>query len=68
MPTTIQVNEGTLDVLKHLRKSMNAPSYDEVINRVIEKSMKNSNSMYGALGKKNIKWVMKGLRDKSDRF
>ena len=68
MATTIQVTEHTLELLKQLRKTMNASSYNEVINRVIEKSMKSNKSLYGAIGRRGINWIMKGLRDKDDKF
>ena len=67
MTTTIQVQESTAEILKQLRKSMNAASLDEVISKVIQKSFKVDHKLHGILGKKGMKWVMKDLRDKDDR-
>ena len=68
MVTTIQVNEETLERLKQLRKQMIADSYNEVIDRLIKKPGEDNDYGYGMLGKRGMKWVMKDLRDKHDRF
>ncbi|MBS3101239.1 hypothetical protein J4204_03830 [Candidatus Woesearchaeota archaeon] len=66
MPTTIQINSETLDLLKKFKDSLNAESYDDVINKVLRGGVKKS--MYGALGKeKSMKNILRGLRDESDR-
>jgi len=66
--TTIQVEDPTKELLNELKKSFNSKTYDEVINTLARKKTK---SMYGKLakGKKiSAKEMMKGLRDKNDRF
>ncbi|MBS3105535.1 hypothetical protein J4234_04715 [Candidatus Woesearchaeota archaeon] len=66
MPTTIQINSETLDLLKKFKGSLNAESYDDVINKILKGGVKKS--MYGALGKeKSMKNILRGLRDESDR-
>ena len=66
MPTTIQINSETLDLLKKFKDSLNAESYDDVINKVLRGGVKKS--MYGALGKeKSMKNILRGLSDESDR-
>ncbi len=68
MPTTIQVTNETLGLLRNLRKSRNAESYNEVILKAIRDSQK-SESMFGSLKtNKSFKQLMKGLRDEDDRF
>lgn len=66
MPTTIQVDKETLEMLKTIREQTHATSYNEVINRMIRQKTKRS--MYGALKGKSRKQMMKGLRDEYDRF
>jgi len=66
MPTTIQVDNETLELLRRFKNSLNADSYDEVINAILKGGMKKS--MYGALGKeKSMKNILRGLRDEGDR-
>lgn len=66
MPTTIQVDNETLDLLKRFKNSLNAESYNDVINAILKGGFKKS--MYGALGKeKNMKSILRGLRDEQDR-
>ena len=65
MPTTIQIDKETLEMLKTIREQTHS-SYNEVINKMIKQ--KNKISMYGALGKKSMKQILKGLRDENDRF
>ena len=66
MPTTIQVDNETLDLLKRFKNSLNAGSYNDVINAILRGGIKKS--MYGALGKeKNMKSILRGLRDEQDR-
>ena len=66
MPTTIQVDNETLDLLKRFKNSLNAESYNDVINAILRGGIKKS--MYGALGKeKNMKSILRGLRDEQDR-
>lgn len=66
MPTTIQVDNETLELLKKFKNSLSADSYNEVINSIIKGGSKKS--MYGALGKeKSMKNILRGLRDERDR-
>ncbi|MBI2208835.1 hypothetical protein HYU50_05050 [Candidatus Woesearchaeota archaeon] len=66
MPTTIQVDNETLDLLKRFKNSLNAESYNDVINAILKGGLKKS--MYGTLGKeKNMKSILRGLRDEQDR-
>jgi predicted CopG family antitoxin len=68
MATTIQVEEETLDILKRLREGFNVASYNEVIMKMVEKTKRGKGSLYGVLGRKPIKEVVKGLRDEKDRI
>lgn len=68
MTTTIQVNDDTVNFLKMLRKQFNVASYDELIKILIEKAMKPRKSGYGVGGKLGMKFILKNLRDKSDRY
>ena len=66
--TTIQVENPTKELLNELKKSFNSKTYDEVIQNLVRKKTK---SMYGKLSKDRkvlAAQMMKGLRDKSDRF
>ncbi|MBI2135334.1 hypothetical protein HYU09_05055 [Candidatus Woesearchaeota archaeon] len=66
MPTTIQIDNETLDLLKRFKNNLNAGSYNDVINAILKGGTKKS--MYGALGKeKNMKNILRGLRDERDR-
>lgn len=67
MKTTIQINQSTLELLKKVRDNTKSSSYDETINKIILKNI-NKESLYGYLGKKTKKDILKGLGDKSDRF
>ena len=68
MSTTIQVNDNTMHLLKLLREQYKASSYDELLNILLKKAMKPSKSLCGAGGKLSMKEILKGLRDKSDRY
>jgi hypothetical protein len=66
--TTIQVENPTKELLNELKKSLNSKTYDEVIQSLVRAK---TGSMYGKLSKGKIvlaSQMMKGLRDKSDRF
>ena len=66
--TTIQVEHPTKEILNELKKSFHSRTYDEVIQNLVKRKMK---SMYGKFskgGKISKSEMMKGLRDKSDRF
>jgi len=67
MKTTIQINQNTLELLKKVKDDTSSNSYDEVINKIIIKNL-NKESLFGYLGKRNRKFILKELRDKSDRF
>ena len=67
MKTTIQINQNTLELLKKVKGNTSSNSYDEVINKIIIKNL-NKESLFGYLGKKNRNFILKELRDKSDRF
>jgi len=66
--STIQIEAPTKELLNELKKSFNSKTYDEVIQNLLRKKTK---SMYGKLlvGKKiSVSEMLKGLRDKGDRF
>ena len=67
MKTTIQIKEHTLARLKNVRNKENAHSYDEIINQLITQQTQKE-SLFGILGKKKRKDILKELRDKDDRF
>lgn len=75
MVTTIQVNENTILLLKKLKASLDASSYDEAITNLAIKHLKPDKSMAGSLGKyfKNYSTnamlkEIKEERKKFDRF
>ncbi|MEM2995295.1 MAG: ribbon-helix-helix protein, CopG family [Candidatus Bathyarchaeia archaeon] len=47
VPTTVQVDEKTLQLLNKLKKEMGARSHDEVIKTLISERKKISRSMFG---------------------
>ena len=67
MPTTIQLDKETVKMLKGYKEQLHMNTYDELIKKIlIEKTKK---SMFGFLGKKeNMKEILRGLRDESDRI
>jgi hypothetical protein len=48
METTIQVRKQTAQVLRDIKRKMNAKSYDEVIESLIKKGVKEPKSMFGS--------------------
>ena len=48
MPTTVQVNEKTLQILNKLKKEIGARSHDEVIRKLISERKKIPSSMFGS--------------------
>lgn len=48
MPTTVQVDEKTLQMLNKIKKETNASSHDQVIKSLILERKKIPNSMYGS--------------------
>ncbi len=67
MATTIQLKDETALVLKQLKGQTESHSYDDVINNLLAKT-RTEESLYGFLGKKSKKEILKNLRDKHDRF
>lgn len=48
LPTTVQVNEKTLQMLNIAKKEMKAKSYDEVIKKLLTERSKIPCSMFGS--------------------
>jgi hypothetical protein len=48
MPTTVQVNEKTLQMLNKIKKEMKASSHDQVIKSLIQEREKIPCSMFGS--------------------
>ena len=48
MPTTVQVDEKTLQMLNKIKKEMKASSHDQVIKSLIYERKKISCSMFGS--------------------
>lgn len=67
MTTTIQIDERTLEMLKKIKDETDASSYDDAINKIIADRLKKE-SLAGYLGRKPLKDILKGLREKHDRF
>ena len=67
MTTTIQINERTLEILKKIKDETKSVSYDEAINKIVVSGFKKG-SLAGYLGKRPLKDILKGLRDKDERF
>ena len=67
MPTTIQIGERTLKILKKVKEETNSSSYDEAINKIVLSRSKKE-SLAGYLGKKPLSYILKGLRDEKDRI
>ena len=68
MPTTIQISERTLEMLRKVKSETKSSSYDEAINKLVCKTMVKE-SHAGFLKKKmSREEILDGLRDKSDRF
>ena len=67
MATTIQIGERTLKILKKIKEETHSSSYEDAINKIVADRFKKE-SLAGYLGKKPIKEIVKGLRDKNERF
>ncbi len=67
MPTSIQINEETLELLKKVKHQTKAQTYDEVIQNFMKLSAY-AKTFRGFIGKKKRKDLMADLRDKKDRF
>ncbi|MGD6853231.1 MAG: hypothetical protein ACQCN6_14330 [Candidatus Bathyarchaeia archaeon] len=48
MPTTVQVDEKTLQMLNQAKKEMKAKSHDEVIKKLLTERKKTPRSMFGS--------------------
>jgi len=48
LPTTVQVNEKTLQTLNKIKKEMKANSHDQVIKNLIVERKKIPHSMFGS--------------------
>ena len=48
LPTTVQVNENTLQMLNKAKKEMGAKSHDEVIKKLLIERKKIPRSMFGS--------------------
>ncbi|MBI2584218.1 MAG: hypothetical protein HYW25_06105 [Candidatus Aenigmarchaeota archaeon] len=69
MPTTIQVEESTKQLLDEIKRRERASSYNEVIMRLAKEKSKVPDSMFGALGRaRSMKVILRGLRDERDRI
>lgn len=66
MSTTIQIDERTLRLLKKIKEDAHAASYDEAINKLVAQKTA-TKTMAGFLGKKPLKDILKGLREKHER-
>ena len=67
MPTTIQLDEETVKMLKGYKEQLNIPTYDDLIRKILAEKTKKS--MFGCLGKrKSMKEILNGLRDEDDRL
>ena len=66
--TTIQITDSTHQTLKQLKKNLDLPTYEDVIQWMLKKTLKQNKSMYGALGTKSMDEVLEGLRDEEDRM
>lgn len=53
MPTTVHLDEKTLQMLNNIKKEMKARSIDEVINALISERKRISRSMFGSNRKLN---------------
>ncbi|MBI2672019.1 hypothetical protein HYX16_03745 [Candidatus Woesearchaeota archaeon] len=67
MTTTIQIQNKTLGLLKKVKEETKSSSYDEAINKIVIKRLKEV-SLAGFLGKRTKEWILKDLRDESDRI
>lgn len=66
--TTIQITDSTHQTLKQLKKNLDLPTYEDVIQWMLKITMEQNKSMYGVLGTKSMDEVLEGLRDEKDRM
>ena len=57
MATTIQVSDGTKQILERLKEQQHATNYDQVIQQLILKKTKIPTSMFGSMS--GMKWNKK---------
>tara|TARA_Y100000310_G_scaffold242934_1_gene247204 strand:+ start:2367 stop:2564 length:198 start_codon:yes stop_codon:yes gene_type:complete len=57
MATTIQISDGTKQILQKLKEQQHAANYDQVIGDLLRKSAKIPKSMFGTA--KGMKWEKK---------
>ncbi|HIH42721.1 TPA: hypothetical protein HA246_03685 [Candidatus Woesearchaeota archaeon] len=55
MTTTIQLEESTLQILKHVKEELHADSYNIVIAKLLEEKLATPKSMFGKF--KNLKFA-----------
>ncbi len=67
MTTTIQIEENTLKILKKIKEETHSSSYDEAINKMVTSRLKDQ-SFAGYLGRRPVKEILKGLREKNERI
>ena len=67
MPTTIQIDERTLEILKKVKEETQSSSYDEAINKIVASRSKDK-TLAGYLGRKPVEEILRGLRDERERL
>lgn len=65
--TTIQLEEETVKILKMYKEQHELKTYDEAIRKILAARKTEIEKFKGFLGKKDMAFIMKGLRDKKDR-
>ena len=69
MTTTIQIREDTLNVLKQLKETYHAKTYDETLKEILMQKAPKSLAGFLGKGKKySAKQILEGLRDERDRI
>jgi len=70
MKTTIQISEKTLLLLKRLKHELQASSYEEAITEVAKerKRISFAGSLKREYQNQPLKKILRGLREKNDRF
>lgn len=67
MATTIQLEEETHELLKKVKESHKARTYDETVRAILVEAWPKK-SMWGILGKRPLRQLLDGLRDERDRI
>ena len=66
MPTTIQVSDEVIAILKQLRSQENADSYNTILRKVLSQNQ-HQKSLAGFLGKRlTSEQLFQGLRDEEE--